>query len=224
MLSTADPAARILKKTETRDNIEWFSKKLGRAGTDAIIETNVVCYGAKKGSCLRLPKHRGGKEHGVKIFRTLVDEIRPRAIIVHGKEVCKELSRALELRYPLPDPPRTKELFVQDEISNGSHVFVIPTLGLPGFRNWPKENPSCAIGQTIILTRSPAELREHVLAETKCSVPRLVAHFPPLPPSDPSHSKPRSLPIDSCAGVGSHAPHYVVQLGGLEPLATGNRV
>jgi hypothetical protein len=134
---------KMTGKTPTRSNIEMFSKKLADAGCDSVVETNVVCYGTKKRSCLRLPTHQGGKKHGIKIFRTLIEEIQPKAIVVYGKGVCKEFQRALELEHPLPDPPETENVFAQDEIGNGSHVFVIPTLALPGFQNWPPKNSFC---------------------------------------------------------------------------------
>ena len=130
---------KITRKTPTRSNIEMFSTKLAKAGCDSVIETNVICYGTRKKNCLRLPKHQGGKERGIKIFRNLVEEIRPKAIVVYGVGVCKEFSRARELSPPLPRPPDRKDLFVQHKLPDGTHVFVIPSLGEPGFSTWPKK-------------------------------------------------------------------------------------
>jgi hypothetical protein len=128
----------MTSKTPSRSNIERFSTKLAYAGCDSVIETNVCCYGTKKADCLRRPKHQGGKERGIKIFLDLVKEIRPKAIVVYGKGVCEEFGRALELSSPLPDPPKRRNEFEQDKLADGTHVFVIPSLGEPAFRNWPK--------------------------------------------------------------------------------------
>ncbi len=133
----------MTSKTRTRSHIEMFSKKLADAGCDSVIETNVSCYGTKKKNCLGLPKHRGGKELGIKIFLNLVKEIRPKAIVVYGKANCKEFGRALELSSPLPRPPDKKNKFVQDKLADGTPVFVIPSLGEPGFRNWPRGQSFC---------------------------------------------------------------------------------
>ncbi len=129
----------MTSKTRTRSHIEMFSKKLANAGCDSVIETNVICYGTKKGEFLGLPEHRGGKELGIKLFLNLVKEIRPKAIVVYGKRVGKEFGRALELSSSLPYPPDRKNKFVQHKLADGTHVFVIPSLGEPGFSNWPKK-------------------------------------------------------------------------------------
>lgn len=133
----------MTSKTPTRSNIEMFSTKLANAGCDSVIETNVICYGTKKKNCLRLPKHRGGKELGIKIFLNLVKEIRPKAIVVYGKGACEEFGRALELSSPLPYPPDKKDRFVKHKLADGTHVFVIPSLALPAFRTWPSGHSFC---------------------------------------------------------------------------------
>ena len=94
----------ITKLTPTRDNIEMFASKLKKVGVRSILETNVICYGAKRKKDFRLPQHVGGKERGKEIFRTLVTEIRPKAIILHGVGVCKEFRRSFNLP-SLPNPP-----------------------------------------------------------------------------------------------------------------------
>jgi len=110
----------MTSKTPTRSNIEMFSKKLANAGCDSVIETNVICYGTRKKKCLRLSKHRDGKELGIKIFLNLVKEIRPKAIIVYGVGVCKEFRRALKLSSPLPYPPDKKDRFVKHKLADGT--------------------------------------------------------------------------------------------------------
>ncbi len=133
----------MTSKTRTRSHIEMFSKKLANAGCDSVIETNVICYGTRKKKCLRLSKHRDGKELGIKIFRNLVKEIRPKAIVVYGVGVCKEFRRALKLSSPLPYPPDKKDRFVKHKLADGTHVFVIPSLALPAFRTWPSGHSFC---------------------------------------------------------------------------------
>lgn len=132
-----------MNMTPTRANIEMFARKLCKAGCDSVIETNVICYGTRKKKCLRLPKHRGGKERGIKIFRFLVEEIQPKAIVVYGVGVCQEFDQALNRSSPLPRPPDRNDRFMQDKLADGTHVFVIPSLALPAFRNWPRGNPFC---------------------------------------------------------------------------------
>jgi hypothetical protein len=131
----------ITKQTPTRDNIEMFASKLKKVGVGSILETNVVCYGAKPKD-LNLPEHNGGKKLGKEIFRTLVREIRPKVIILHGKKVREEFRRAFNLP-SLPDTPDTKDKYVQIELDLDSQLglrtqlFVIPSLALPAYQSWP---------------------------------------------------------------------------------------
>jgi hypothetical protein len=132
-----------LKKTPARGNIEWFSEKLRRTGTDAIIETNVVCYGGSKES-MSLPEHKGGKERGIEIFRILVAEIRPKVIIVHSKGASDEFNRNFRETFGfISDPPRTGDEIAQVKLKIGPHAFVISPLGRPGYSNWPRRAPFC---------------------------------------------------------------------------------
>ncbi len=128
--------AEITKQTPTRDNIEMLVEKLTKVGVSSILETNVVCYGAKSKKYLRRREHAGGKTRGTEIFRELVEVIRPKAILLHGKGVCDEFRHSFNLSL-LPDPPDTKDKFVQINLDLKTELFVIPSLALPGFRNWP---------------------------------------------------------------------------------------
>ena len=127
----------VTHTSPTRGNIEMFTDKLVAQGIEDILETNVVCYGARKTKYLNFPEHAGGKERGIEIFRTLLQEIQPKAAVVHGAGVAKEFSRALGLRPALPGPPNAPDKFVERILENGTKVFVIPSLALPGFQNWP---------------------------------------------------------------------------------------
>jgi hypothetical protein len=127
----------VTQRSPTRGNIEMFADKLKVNGVSDILETNVVCYGAGKKKYLSLPANAGGKNRGTVIFRTLLEEIKPKAVVVHGAGVAKEFSRAVGISPALPSPPNSENKFVQRDLSNGSTVFVIPSLALPGYRNWP---------------------------------------------------------------------------------------
>ena len=129
--------AEITKQTPTRDNIEMFADKLAKVGISSILETNVICYGAKKKKYLRRREHIGGKARGMEIFRKLVEVIHPKVILIHGKGVCDEFRRSFKLS-SLPDPPDSKDKFVQIKLDWGTELFIIPSLALPGFRNWPQ--------------------------------------------------------------------------------------
>lgn len=129
--------AEITKQTPTRDNIEMFADKLTKVGVNSILETNVVCYGAKKKKYLRRREHVGGKARGMEIFRKLVEVIRPKVILIHGNGVCKTFRHSLNLS-SVPDPPDAKDKFVQIKLDWGTELFVIPSLALPAFRSWPK--------------------------------------------------------------------------------------
>ena len=128
----------VTEQSPTRANIQMLTAKLEKVGVTSILETNVVCYGAGKKKDLNLPKHCGGKVRGMKIFRKLVKTIHPKVIIIHGQGVCNEFSKLFNLNQRLLNPPDTKDKFVQIELDFGSQLFVIPSLALPGFRNWPK--------------------------------------------------------------------------------------
>ena len=129
--------AEITKKTPTRDNIEMLVDKLTKVGVSSILETNVVCYGAKKGDHLGFREHHGGKARGMEIFRKLVEVIRPKVILLHGVGVCKEFRRSFNLP-SLPKPPDTKDKFVQIKLDSGAELFIIPSLAPPAFEKWPE--------------------------------------------------------------------------------------
>ena len=129
--------AEVRQQSPSRGNIEMLTEKLQAAGVANILETNVVAYGTRKSSDLRRPEHAGGKERGLEIIRVLIEEFRPAALIVHGKGVCDEVSSALRLCPRLPSPPNCADQFADYEMPGGPRIFVIPSLALPGFQNWP---------------------------------------------------------------------------------------
>jgi hypothetical protein len=131
-------------KSDTRPNIDWVAAKLKAKGIANVLQTNVVCYATRKFKDLRLPKHEGGKARGRKIFEALLDEIRPPVLLAHGVGTRDELAEAL--RCALPYPPQKKEegirlQRIETKIGGRGYranVFVIPSLGLPGWSTWPE--------------------------------------------------------------------------------------
>lgn len=128
--------SEVTQQSPTRTNIEWFAAKLLAAGAKNVLETNVVCYGARKKKHLALPQHKGGKKRGIEIFRTLVREIQPKAIILHGSGVRDEFVQAMGCR-DVPKPPSTPDRIEFVALDDQTDIFVIPSLALPGFQNWP---------------------------------------------------------------------------------------
>ncbi len=133
----------VTEESPSRGVIEAFTAKLALHGVSAVIETNVVCYASGSKSDLRAIEHSGGKERGTAIFRALVEHIQPKAIVVHGVGVCEEFSRVLRLTPRLPSPPKAADQFVHCDLPGGVRVFVIPSLALPGYQNWPPGNSFC---------------------------------------------------------------------------------
>ncbi len=135
--------SEITRESPTRGNIEMLTDKLAAAGVSSVLETNVVCYATRKKRDLRSAEHDGGKVRGLEIFQALVGEIRPRSMVVHGKGVRDEFNRAFKKEPQLPTPPDRADLFAHVDHSSGTRVYVIPSLALPGYQNWPPLNSFC---------------------------------------------------------------------------------
>lgn len=164
--------AELTPGTPSRDNIEMFTQKLAQTGVVSVIETNVVCYATKSKSDLSKPEHAGGEERGIEIFRALIGEIRPKAIVVHGKGVSEKFRKALNLPPSFPSPPDSPDRFATYDVPQGARVFVIPSLALPGFQNWPKAPlRSFCNWADEYLTRVAANVAHTVHAAQPCNVP-----------------------------------------------------
>ncbi|MES3024285.1 MAG: hypothetical protein V4857_22175 [Pseudomonadota bacterium] len=133
----------ITKASPTRGNIEMLTTKLADAGVMGVLETNVVCYATGTKKELKGALHAGGKSRGTQIFQTLVSEIRPKAIVLHGKGVRDEFNRSFKNEVTVPPPSDKPGAFPQVELSTGTRVFAIPSLALPGYQNWPAGNSFC---------------------------------------------------------------------------------
>jgi len=106
-----------------------------------IIETNVICF--SKDERIKDNKlNREGKEVGSKIFRSIVDIIRPKVMIVHGSDPCKTVADFLKIPEPImPDnEDKSVKFFHALGTSLGKNyqpaLFFIPSLGGPGWNRW----------------------------------------------------------------------------------------
>ena len=93
------------RDSRTRGNIEMLTEKLALADVTSVLETNVICYSTSKKKDLVTPQHVGGKICGLELFRAIVREITPKAMIVHGAGVRDEFNRAFRCEARLPPPP-----------------------------------------------------------------------------------------------------------------------
>ena len=117
----------------TRVNIERLSRALNQEGVDRILETNVVCYSTAMSGDLRLVEHAGGREHGTETFRVLLEFVRPKVLIVHGRGAGQALESCLHA--PIPVPPSGPSGLVSTDI-DGMRVFVVPSLAPPKWNQW----------------------------------------------------------------------------------------
>jgi hypothetical protein len=125
----------------TRKNFDDLIERFRAKCISDVLETNVICYSAKMGRDLTKEGKRAGRE----IFRTLLDEIRPRVVITHGEGTRKEFSRFLGCELPkipqsLSDGIRSAP--IKRTRLDGSpyrfEIFLIPSLALPAWNRWKK--------------------------------------------------------------------------------------
>jgi|ERR1700728_1944576 len=121
------------RASPTRRNICVLRGILEREGIDGILETNVVCYGTRRFRDLSLPEHKGGRERGEEIFRTLRRLVNPKVLIAHGSGTGKDLGKFLAQALPAPPPEYAapQPIFV-----DGMTVFVIRSLAPPEWSKW----------------------------------------------------------------------------------------
>jgi hypothetical protein len=127
--------------SRTRPNIDILSAELAFAG---VVETNVICYSTPSAADLREAFHAPGEAHGAAIFLTLLDEIRPIVIIVHGagtidlaRQNVRGLPQLVEPRGPDEIRAEAAELDPCGERFS-THIVVIPSLSPPRFNQWSK--------------------------------------------------------------------------------------
>ena len=117
----------------TRKNTDVFRKMLEEEGVTEVLETNLVCYSTPMSADLRLPRHSGGTEQGTRIFRLLLDCIRPKVLIAHGSGTTKQLSQVLEAELPLPPASYVDP---QPIAAGDKKVFILRSLALPEWNKW----------------------------------------------------------------------------------------
>ena len=121
------------KASRTRRNIDRLTVQLNRQGVENVLETDVICYSTRMSSDLRNEEHAAGTRRGKKIFRYLLEEIRPPVLIVHGAGAGKELSRVLGTGR-LQIPCSGGEVC---DIETCRHLVIpIPSLSPPAFNGW----------------------------------------------------------------------------------------
>ncbi len=137
------------KHSPTRKNIEALVaalRRVRRGQRQPILETNVICYSTRKGRDLNKPEHKRGAEVGRQIFRTILESVRFRIIIVHGKKVGAELGLVLQSfgwhnrTLPLASEHRPLHI-VHLRGRPNTVVFVIRSLAEPEASSWTKTRP-----------------------------------------------------------------------------------
>lgn len=136
-------AVRGEKPSKTRRNIEKFTEILNESGVSKILETNLICYSTTSYAGLTTSKHPGGKEVGLTIFKTLIQCIHPKILILHGANVQNEFRKVFNPEAPnfpmLNRKPVPRNTPIEKEIEIGesrSVVFPIPSLAPPQFNIW----------------------------------------------------------------------------------------
>jgi hypothetical protein len=125
------------RPSPTRKNIDKLTERLQRRDAPDVLETNVICYSSPMSADLKHAGHVGGRERGQAIFRTLLELIRPRVLIGHGKDTCRLLAKVLKSSLPAVlemdgEPPAAS---VSGPLFEGT-VIVVQSLAPPGYNKW----------------------------------------------------------------------------------------
>lgn len=119
----------------TRRNTDRLVDVLRRHGVSDIIQTNVICYSTPMSADLHRPEHKGGKETGTELFRSIYGIIKPRVLIAHGTQTARDLGRVLGVS--LPQPPSHPELTSKAQLGD-TGIWVIPSLAPPAYTSWQR--------------------------------------------------------------------------------------
>jgi len=130
--------------TLTKQAYKPLLDALSERGICDTLETNVICYGTEGSSIvLNNPEHRGGKQRGIEIFRTVVEMIKPPVMICHGVGTAKDFKKIWNCEVPDPrnkkHDPEPLERSVADYYPT---IFVIPSLGAPQVNKWDSWRPA----------------------------------------------------------------------------------
>lgn len=134
---TGEPSA-------TRRNIDGFIDLLKTHGIEDVLQTNAVCYATPNADALRRPEHRAGHAAGRAVFEQLLLKIRPRVLVVFGRNTINELKRTCGKRLAMLAPCSAHAQHLPCEFSLSSFypdggsltVLAIRSLALPGYNHW----------------------------------------------------------------------------------------
>lgn len=126
----------------SRLTIETLTEKFVNNEISEILETNIYCYATPNFKDLK-KNHPKGKEIGHKIFKAVIDGVRPKILVIHGVQVRKEFGKNFDVTIPTfpmekGKPIKTTKLFKSEVLfeTHSSIVFVIPSLSAPGANHW----------------------------------------------------------------------------------------
>lgn len=138
------------RPSPTRANTDRLVSLLESKGVDRILETNVICYSTPMSADLRSTIHTGGSKRGEEIFRFLIDQIKPKLLIVHGSGSTKKLSSVLGHDL-VSEPSHEDDVRIQEV--GGCLYAVIPSLAPPAYNKWS----SWAVGHLEKLSAAIAD-------------------------------------------------------------------
>ncbi len=126
------------KPSPTRKNLDDLRGILEAERVTDLIETNVVCFSAPTNSMPGTNELRLGEE----LFRFLLGEIGPRAMIVHGAGPLARLAKLLEVN--LPAAPQLYGEVVSTRVEHrlfSGRIFPVRSLGPPEWSRWSSWAP-----------------------------------------------------------------------------------
>jgi|GEM_PF-1301371 len=155
------------RASPTRHNIDVLSNELSFAG---VLETNVVCFSTRGSEEFREAAATEGYQQGLKIFPILLDEIRPRVLVLFGAGAVDLAQRHLRGLPSLVEPLSAEEIQrVEARVDPFGdrfrvEIIVIPSLAPPKFNRWNRWWPH-ARRRVVTLVRevlaSRAESENH---------------------------------------------------------------
>jgi hypothetical protein len=127
------------RASPTRRHIDTLASDLSFA---RVLESNIVCYSTPRAADLKDMAHADGLLRGARIFPTLLDEIRPKVVILHGAGTISLAERYLR-GLPNLAEPRSAEAIKAVRVDLepfgnrfNTHMIVIPSLSPPKFNQW----------------------------------------------------------------------------------------
>lgn len=123
--------AATIKPSPTRPNLDRLSQMLAASGMTSL-QTNVTCASARYDAEVSAKD----RAHGTIIFKTVVEFVPWKAMILYGVGATEKFGKALGLRMPDVPSPDSDPISVQ---FRDRPVFVSPTLAAPGYQKsvWP---------------------------------------------------------------------------------------